>query len=83
MLRIDICAAEDHETQARLQAVLRELGVVADDTWHDEPGFGTGLTRYRLGSQELTVFKDAWVLDLAGPDELVNRVLAALTGSSL
>ncbi|MEO2088978.1 MAG: hypothetical protein ABGY75_05710 [Gemmataceae bacterium] len=80
MLRIDICAADDHETQARLQAVLRELGIIADDTWHDEPGFGTGLTRYRLGDQELTVFKDAWVVDLAGPDELVNRVLATMSG---
>jgi hypothetical protein len=80
MLRIDLCASDDHETQERLQAVLRELGIIADDTWHDEPGFGTGLTRYRLGGQELTVFKDAWVVDLAGPDELVNRVLAALSG---
>lgn len=82
MLRTDICASDDHDAQARLQAVLRELGVVADDTWHDEPGFGTGLTRYRLGGEELTVYKDAWAVDLAGPEELVNRVLAALSGRS-
>ena len=81
MLRVDVCAADDHETLERLQAVLRELGVVADDTWHDTP-LGVGLTRFRHGDQELTVFKDAWAVDLAGPDELVNRVLAALSGRS-
>jgi len=80
--RVDVCAAEDFETQERLQVVLRELGVVADDTWHDERGFGVGLTRFRSGSRELTVFKDAWVVDLAGPQDLVNRVLAAMSGQS-
>jgi hypothetical protein len=75
------CSA-DHDTQARLQTVLSELGIVADDTWHDEPGFGTGVTRYRFGDQELTVFKDVWIVDLAGPDELVNRVLEAMCGRS-
>lgn len=82
MLRVDICAADDYETQERLQAVLRELGIMADDTWHDDPGFGTGLTRYRFGSQELSVYKDAWVVDLAGPEDLVNRVLEAMSGRS-
>jgi hypothetical protein len=82
MLRADICAADDFDTQAKLAEVLRDLGFLADDTWHDDPTFGVGLTRYRLGGEELTVFKDAWVVDVAGPDELVNAVLRALAGSA-
>ena len=78
MLRADVCAADDFDTQVRLAGVLRDLGFVADDTWHDDPVFGVGVTRYRLGDRELTVFKDAWVVDVAGPDELVNAVLRGL-----
>jgi hypothetical protein len=78
MDRADICSSNDYGTQERLQAVLRDLGFVADDTWHDDPTFGVGVTRYRLGERELTVFKDAWVVDVAGPQELVEAVLRGL-----
>jgi hypothetical protein len=77
MTRADICASDDFEALARLQAALAAVGVVADDAWHDSP-LGTGLTRFRKGDSELTVFKDAWVVDLAGPDELVSEVLRAM-----
>ena len=77
MTRIDICASDDFNGIARLQAALVAVGVVADDTWHDSP-LGTGLTRFRKGDAELTVFKDAWVVDLAGPEPLVNEVLRAM-----
>jgi hypothetical protein len=77
MTRIDICASDDFDTLARLQAALVAVGVVADDTWHDSP-LGTGLTQFRKGDAELTVFKDAWVVDLAGPEGLVNEVLLAM-----
>ncbi len=76
MTRADICAADNYAAIERLQAVLRELGIVADDTWHDTP-LGTGLTQFRRGAGELTVFKDAWLVDIAGPDDLVREVLAA------
>jgi hypothetical protein len=82
MQRVDICASHDHETQVLLQSALQSLGILPDDTWHDEPGFGTGVTRYRSGLQELTVYKDAWIVDLAGPAELVNRVLEVMSGRS-
>ena len=78
MERTDICAADDFDTQARLVDVLRDLGFVADDTWHDDPTLGTGVTRYRLGGQELTVFKDVWIVDIAGPREVVQAVLRGL-----
>ena len=79
MVRTDICAADDHDTQAKLVQSLRDLGFVADDTWHDDPTFGVGVTRYRLGERELTVFKDAWVVDIAGPQELVEAVLRGMS----
>ena len=75
----EICAADEHECIDRLQVVLGELGFVADDTWHDSP-LGVGLTRFRRGSAELTVFRDAWLVDVAGDDILVNELLAALQG---
>ncbi len=79
MTRIDVCASDDFDTIARLQAVLGELGWVADDTWHDSP-LGVGLTRFRNGADEVTVFRDAWVVDLAGPEGVVNRVAERLSG---
>lgn len=77
MIRADVCASDDAAGVARLQAVLAELGVVADDTWHDGP-LGTGLHRYRRGNNELTVFADAWVVDIHGPIELIHDILARL-----
>ena len=77
--RTDVCASEDFETIDRLQAVLGELGWVADDTWHDSP-LGLGLTRFRRGDDELTVFRDAWGVDLAGPEAAVNDVTERLSG---
>jgi hypothetical protein len=77
MTRVDICDREDHETAARLLEVIAELGGRAEDD-ADELTVGTGLQRFRVGQDELTVFADAWGVDLAGPDEVVQRVLAGL-----
>lgn len=77
MMRVDICSNDDFDTVARLQIALAAVGLVADDTWHDSP-LGTGLTRFRKGTAEVTVFRDAWVVDLAGPEQLVQEVLRAL-----
>ncbi len=77
MIRVDLCAADDHETIDRVQAVIGELGYVADDTWHDSP-LGVGLTRFRRGAAELTVFRDAWLVDVAGAEPYVNELLEAL-----
>ncbi|HVK18352.1 MAG TPA: hypothetical protein VM533_15540 [Fimbriiglobus sp.] len=77
MTRIDVCAREDYETAARLLEVIAELGGrgTADA---DELTPGTGLSRFRFGADEVTVFTDAWGVDIAGPEKLVNEILAAL-----
>ena len=82
MTRADICATDDYETIDRLQTVIAELCGVADDNWHDSP-LGVGLHRFRFGSVEMTVFVDAWSLDIYGPDQLISDILAAMAGRSL
>ena len=80
MERADICAGDDFEGIERLQAVLAELGWVADDTWHDSP-LGVGLMKFRRGGDELSVFRDVWLVDVAGPADAVRDVLRAMAGA--
>jgi hypothetical protein len=77
MMRVELAASDDAVALAGLALAIEELGgVPADgDEWGPP---GTGLNRYRCGGDELTVFVDAWAVDVAGPDELVKRVLAKL-----
>ena len=77
MTRVDICDRQDHETAARLVEVIYELGGRGDHD-ADELTVGTGVQRFRFGADEVTVFADAWGVDLAGPDRLVNDIVAAL-----
>ena len=77
--RADICTSDDADAIDRLRTALDDLGWVADDTWHESP-LGVGLVTLRRGADELTVFRDAWSVDIAGQDELVQQVLAALGG---
>ena len=79
MIRADICSSEDDESIERLLRALSELGLVADDSWH-ESSLGVGLQTFRRGAEELTVFRDAWLVDVAGSEKLVNELLAALQG---
>ncbi len=78
MNRADVCAGDDHDAVERLQVVLSALGWLADDTWHDSP-LGVGLTRFRRGADELTVYRDAWLVDVAGPADAVAAILSAMS----
>ena len=78
MKRLDICASDDHDTIARLVAAVHALGV----EWEGEDeSLGVGLHPFQFPEGELSVFVDAWVVDVAGPDELVDRLLAILADS--
>jgi hypothetical protein len=72
--RADVCPADDYDTRDRLFEVIRELGGRGDDG----DAAATGVQRFRFGADEVTVFADSWAVDVAGPDELVRRILAAL-----
>jgi hypothetical protein len=84
-MRTDICAREDEATQTALLEALAAIGAAPEDDSPLDVPFPTGLSRFRVGSQTLTVFADAWLVDLEGPDELVQRVieLMARTGDAL
>ena len=77
MTRVDICASDDHAAVARLLEAIAALGGMSADGWAETP-LGTGLNRFLFPAGELTVFKDAWAVDVAGPAELVQQLLAAL-----
>ena len=75
-MRVDICSSDDYEIIARLLTGIGNLGGRTDG---DEGGIGVGLHRFHFPTGEVSVFVDAWSVDLAGPDELVNRLLQALS----
>ena len=80
MTRADLCAANDDDGIDRLQAALRDRGFLGD-TDNLDSALGVGLSRFRRGPDELTVFIDAWMVDIAGPDELVREVVEALSSN--
>jgi hypothetical protein len=77
-MRTDICPREDYATQTALLEALGQIGAFPDDDFELEVPLPTGLLRFRVGTEFLTVFSDAWAVDLEGPDELVRRVLDAM-----
>ena len=76
-MRTDICAREDIEAQTALLVALGSVGASPEDDLPDVP-LPTGLLRFRAGHEVLTVFSDAWGVDLEGPDELVKHVVAEM-----
>jgi hypothetical protein len=71
-MRADICDSNDEAAVARFRGVLRRLGAQLDEkSW----ALGVDLYRLRIGDEELSVFSDAWSLDIEGSDDLVKRVL--------
>jgi hypothetical protein len=79
-MRTDICAREDESTQTALLEALAAIGATPEDDSPMEVPFPTGLNRFRVGFEALTVFADTWTVDLEGPDELVQQVLQLISG---
>jgi hypothetical protein len=78
-MRTDICAREDVDTQSALLNALGSVGAMADEDTVAEVPFAVGLHRFTASGGTLTVFVDAWGVDLEGPDELARRVLDHMT----
>ena len=76
MYRVDLCRSDDHDTIALLEEVIAGLGGTPDG----DGGIGVGLNRFRFGTEEVTVFMDAWGVDLAGPEPLVREILSRMAG---
>ena len=77
-MRIDICAREDVDTQAALLEALGEIGAMPEDDVSLEVPLPVGLHRFTSPDGPVTVFVDAWGVDLEGPDDLVRRVQAKM-----
>jgi hypothetical protein len=74
-MHADICDPDDLATVARFKAVLASLGAeLTDSQW----AIGVDMWRYRIGSETLHVFADTWSVDIDGPRELVQRVVAGV-----
>lgn len=72
-----ICDPQDAAAVARLRAALRELG--AEALGHDW-AIGVDLWTCRVGGNTLKVFSDAWSVDIEGPAEMVQRIVAIVRG---
>ena len=78
-MRTDICVREDESTQTVLLEALASIGAAPENDSPVEVPFPTGLSRFSVGFETLTVFVDAWSVDLEGPDELVEQVLQLIS----
>lgn len=76
-MRADICASDDYDTRGRLLSVLAAVGAAHEGDWE---ALGVGLHRFRVGAKTLSVFIDAWIVDIEGPDKLVQQVLLLISG---
>ncbi|MCS6866273.1 MAG: hypothetical protein RMJ56_09490 [Gemmataceae bacterium] len=81
IMRVDICTREDEATQLALLDALATLGARAEADSPLEVPLPHGLHRFNVGFDTLTVFADAWLVDLEGPDELVNKVLELIAAA--
>ena len=77
-MRVDICARDDYAMQGALLEALAQVGAYPDEDFELEVPLPTGFLQFRAGTEFLTVFADAWVVNLDGPDALVRRVLAEM-----
>lgn len=71
---IELGRSDDHDMLDRLLAALAAAGATADSF-----DIGIGLNEYFIGNQRLTVYRDAWTVDLEGPTELVEKIIGWLS----
>ncbi len=81
-MRTDICSRDDYATQAAFVDALARCSAFPDDDFALDVPLPTGLLRFRIGTDVLTVLVDAWSIDLEGPDEHVQRIIAAMESNS-
>lgn len=73
-MRADICDSDDRAAVDRFQATLVRLGAnILGKTW----AIGVDAFRFEMDGEVVTVFSDAWSVDIEGPDAIVDKVLRA------
>ena len=81
-MRVEICPRDDYATQGMLLEALGRVGAHPDEDFDLDVPLPTGFLQFRVGTDFLTLYSDAWMVTLEGPDALVNRVLAELNATS-
>lgn len=74
-MRADICDAEDKEALMRFGNVLKSIGAV---TIRQDWAMGVDMYELRVGDSHLTVFSDAWYIDMEGPPDIVKQIVNAM-----
>lgn len=77
-MRADICNPDDKVAFDRFRQILKTLGATLD-----EHGWVPDVDMYkvRVGTDTVTVFVDPWSVDIDGPSDLVNRIIAMMKGA--
>ena len=71
-MRADICDPDDEMAVERFKATLKRLGAASvTKSW----AIGVDVLELQIGEDVLTVFSDAWSIDVEGPEHLVQQVL--------
>lgn len=79
MTRVIVCDSADQESIDRLVAAINRLGGTAVDPEQDlEPGMGLNRYRFPAIATEVSIFRDAWMIDLAGPEQFVQQLLESM-----
>jgi hypothetical protein len=72
-MRADICETGDARALEKFKETLRLMGAKKEDeNW----AIGVSTTTIKIGDQQLTVFSDAYSMDIEGPERLVKAVVA-------
>jgi hypothetical protein len=74
-MRADICEPNDAAAVARFMMALHALGAVSLKSHHS--ALRVDLHRFLIGTDELSVFTDSWSIDIEGPAEIVERLIAS------
>lgn len=75
-----VLGANDSLNVVSLVLAIEELGGRYETSESRE--LGTGLHRFFFPAGDVSVFIDAWQVDLYGPDDLVDSILAAIGGQT-
>jgi hypothetical protein len=71
-MHADICDPDDEAAVERFRATLKSLGAtLKKKDW----AIGVDTCDLQIGAQSITVFSDAWSIDIKGPDDLVQRIV--------
>lgn len=78
-MRADICDPSDTAAVERFRVALKSLGPnLIKKGW----AIDVDIYDLQIGDKILTVFSDAWSIDIQGPDDLVQQVIKEFQRSS-